>query len=63
MSESLFHDIFAEVLEDFALVEAIREGRETGIVSRAEIDTLIDTPHALADGTCHEPATHPDRST
>ena len=38
----LFHDIFAEVLEDFALVEAIREGRETELVSREEINSLLE---------------------
>ena len=30
------HDVFAEVLEDFALAEAIREGRETKLVERDE---------------------------
>ena len=38
----LFHDIFAEVLEDFALVEAIREGRETGLATQSEVDTLLE---------------------
>ncbi len=32
----LLHEVFAEVLEDFALAEAIREGRETKIVERDE---------------------------
>lgn len=33
----LFHEVFAEVLEDFALVEAIREGLETKEASREEV--------------------------
>ena len=31
------HNIFAEVLEDFALAESIREGRETKFVARDEL--------------------------
>jgi len=31
------HEVFAEVLEDFALAEAIREGRETKFVERDEV--------------------------
>lgn len=31
------HGIFAEVLEDFALSEAIRDGRETKFVERDEV--------------------------
>ncbi len=34
---SLFHEVFAEVLEDFALAEAIREGQQTKQVSREEV--------------------------
>lgn len=33
----LFHEVFAEVLEDFALAEAIREGRQTDTVSRDKV--------------------------
>lgn len=33
----LFHEVFAEVLEDFALSKAIREGQKTKIVSRDEV--------------------------
>jgi hypothetical protein len=33
----LFHEVFAEVLEDFALTEAIREGRETERATREEV--------------------------
>jgi hypothetical protein len=29
-----FHEVFSEVLEDFALGEAIREGRKTKLVTR-----------------------------
>lgn len=39
----LFLDVFAEVLEDFALADAIREGSETETVSRDEVfQTLRD---------------------
>jgi DNA gyrase/topoisomerase IV subunit B len=39
----LLHEIFAEVLEDFALAEAIREGRQTERVERGEVfDALED---------------------
>ena len=38
-----FHDVFAEVLEDVALAEAIREGESTEAASREEIfDRLED---------------------
>jgi hypothetical protein len=33
----LLHDIVAEVLEDYALADAIREGRQTEAVDRAEV--------------------------
>jgi hypothetical protein len=33
----LFHEVFAEVLEDFALTEAIREGRQTKHATREEV--------------------------
>ncbi|MCI0378609.1 MAG: hypothetical protein L0215_13450 [Gemmataceae bacterium] len=33
----LLHEVFAEVLEDFALAEAIREGESTKVASRAEV--------------------------
>ncbi len=32
----LLHEVFAEVLEDFALTEAVQEGRQTELVERAE---------------------------
>ncbi len=31
----LLHEVFAEVLEDFALAEAVREGRQTEHADRA----------------------------
>ena len=34
---ALLHEIFAEVLEDFALAEAIRAGRKTEATSREEV--------------------------
>lgn len=33
----LLHDVIAEVLEDFALAEAIREGQQTERVTRDEV--------------------------
>jgi hypothetical protein len=33
----LLQEVFAEVLEDFALAEAIREGRNTKLVTREEV--------------------------
>ncbi len=33
----LLHEIFAEVLEDFALAEAIREGQKTKTATRKEV--------------------------
>jgi hypothetical protein len=38
---ALFHDIFAEVLEDFLLAEAISEGRKSRTASRAEVFRLL----------------------
>jgi hypothetical protein len=39
----LLHEIFAEVLEDFALAEVIQEGRQTERVKRDEVfDALED---------------------
>ncbi len=38
----LLHDIFAEVLEDFALAEAIREGQRTKPATRAEVGRALD---------------------
>jgi hypothetical protein len=33
----LLHEVFAEVLEDFALAEAISEGQQTEPATRAEV--------------------------
>lgn len=33
----LLHEVFAEVLEDFALAEAIREGQRTKLISGDEV--------------------------
>ncbi|MCA1687238.1 MAG: hypothetical protein LC714_01255 [Actinobacteria bacterium] len=38
----LLHEVFAEVLEDFALAEAIREGRQTERVERDEVFDILD---------------------
>jgi hypothetical protein len=38
----LLHGIFAEVLEDFALAEAIREGRRTEHIERDEVFDILE---------------------
>jgi hypothetical protein len=38
----LLHEIFAEVLEDLALAEAIREGRQTELVERDEVFDVLE---------------------
>lgn len=37
----LFHEVFAEVLEDFALAEAIHEGRQTKKALREEVFRVL----------------------
>ena len=37
------HEVFAEVLEDYALAEAIREGQQTDEVPREEIDRILES--------------------
>lgn len=37
----LLHEIFAEVLEDFALAEAIREGQKTKGATRKEVFRIL----------------------
>lgn len=37
----LLHEVFLEVLEDFALAEAIREGRDTKTASRRDIFSML----------------------
>ncbi len=37
----LLHEVFAEVLEDFALAEAIRAGQKTKGASRDEVFVLL----------------------
>jgi hypothetical protein len=39
----LLHEVFAEVLEDFALAEAIREGQQTKPATRAEVFLLLQS--------------------
>ena len=38
----LLHEIFAEVLEDMALGEAIREGRQTERIGRDEVFKVLE---------------------
>jgi hypothetical protein len=37
----LLHDVFTEVLEDFALAEAIREGQKTKNATRDEVFRIL----------------------
>lgn len=37
----MFRDVFAEALEDFALAEAIREGRKTRKASREDVFRIL----------------------
>jgi hypothetical protein len=39
--KDLFREVFSEVLEDFALGEAIREGRDTREMSRDEVFEIL----------------------
>ncbi len=38
----LLHDVFVEVLEDFALAEAMREGGQTGMADRKEVFDVLE---------------------
>ncbi len=38
---NLLHDIFVEVLEDFAMTEAIRDGQKTDEVSRDDVFQIL----------------------
>jgi hypothetical protein len=39
----LLHDVFTQVLEDFALSEAIREGKKTKLATRDEVFRVLRT--------------------
>jgi hypothetical protein len=41
--KDLFHEVFSEVLEDFALAEAIREGLETKEVSQDDVFKILES--------------------
>ncbi|MDQ3237119.1 MAG: hypothetical protein M3Q54_06235 [Actinomycetota bacterium] len=38
----LLREVFAEVLEDFALAEAIRDGQQTEKVNRSEVFDVLE---------------------
>ena len=38
----LLHEVFAEVLEDIALAEAIREGQQTAKAAREDIFSILE---------------------
>ena len=40
--KDLLYDLFAEVIEDFALADAIREGESTETASRAEVFQILE---------------------
>jgi hypothetical protein len=40
----LLHDVFVDALEDVALAEAIREGRQTKPASRREVFRILKDP-------------------
>ncbi len=40
--KDLLYDLFAEVIEDFALANAIKEGESTESVSRAEVFQVLE---------------------
>jgi len=40
--QGLLHEVFAEVLEDFAFAEAIREGSQTELVERDEVFEVLE---------------------
>ena len=40
--KDFFYDLFAEVMEDVAISNAIREGEETEPIDRSEIFTILD---------------------
>jgi hypothetical protein len=50
LSETLYeqreflHEVFAEVLEDFALAGAIRDGRDTKLVERGDVLQILQAP-------------------
>ena len=39
----LLYDVFTEVLEDIALVNAIKEGEETEVVSRKQVFEILES--------------------
>ncbi|MDZ7292060.1 MAG: hypothetical protein ONB44_05885 [candidate division KSB1 bacterium] len=40
--KNFFYEFFAEVLEELALVNAIKEGEDTESVSRAEVFSVLE---------------------
>jgi hypothetical protein len=40
--QDVFYDLFAEVIEDVALVNAIREGESTETVGRADVMQILE---------------------
>jgi hypothetical protein len=41
--EDLFYDLFAEVIEDLALVRAIKEGEDSETVSKVEVLQVLES--------------------
>lgn len=40
--KDVFHDLLVEVMEDLALIHAIRQGEETEPVSRREVFNILE---------------------
>jgi len=40
--QDLFHELFADAVEDLALINAIREGEATEVVSKSEILHILE---------------------
>jgi len=39
--KDLLHDVFAEVIEDLAIINAIKEGEDSETVSRSEVFEIL----------------------
>ena len=50
--KDVFYDLFAEVLEDMALVNAIREGESTETVSREAVFQVLDNQYGKGSVVC-----------
>jgi DNA-binding protein YbaB len=42
-NKELIHDLFVEAMEDVAMIEAIKEGRKSKLVSEDEISKILSS--------------------